>query len=149
MKEKEPLTNQLDISRSVLSSEDLLDSRKFLLPGHCATVLVQAVFQPGTNDYQGQAAHLQAIVAYPYSTLYGSPRPVLTYHKLVAEFNNGSKDVFQDDMEQLLMAALNATIITFGLSTVNVHPLKIFSTIYFEGRDNIEYSVKAIARRRE
>ena len=107
------------------------------------------MFQPGTNDYQDQAGHLRAIVAYPYSTLYGSPRPVLTFDKLVAEFNNGSKDVFQEDMEQLLMAALNATIITFGLSTVNVHPLKIYNPVYFSGRNNIEYSVKAIARRRE
>ena len=143
------MTNEPRIPQPHVSSEHLLDALKFLLPGEFATILVEAFFLLCTYDCEDQVEQLKATIAYPYSTAHGSPRTVLNYVKLVEEFNNGADPFFQEGMEQLLMAALNATIKIFGLSAVSVHQLEVGDPVFFGDRNGIEYAIKAVVSRSE
>ena len=117
--------------------------------GECATILVEARYQPaGFNGIKSEVWLLQAILSYPVPNPSGFSKTILDYYELLHDFNREDR-VYSETMEPLLMFAFNSAIGLCGLKAVSVFPLKVSEPIYAAGTTVIEYSVKAVVSRFE
>ena len=140
--------------RTRVPSPDVLgvppaEARNILKVGECATMLVEAAYQPaGFNGIKAEVWQLRATVSYPDADPRGVAMTILDYNALVRDFKR-EDEMYSETIEPLLMFAFNSAMGLCGLKAVSVFPLAVSEPIYAAGTTCIEYSVKAVVSRFE